>query len=194
MAHDAAVHGAHAVENPDRFLYGLMAEFDDPDALLAAARRTKQEGYLKVEGYAPFPLEGLDEALGHHDMKVPWAMLGAGIMGAIGGFGFLAYFMGVDYPLNIGGKPLFSWPMYIPITFEMTVLSAALTGIVGMFWMNGLPSPYHPVFNEPDFERATSDRFFLCIEATDGMFDRKSTREFMDTLGAIKVSEVELEK
>jgi hypothetical protein len=139
-------------------------------------------------------VEGLDEAIGFRDTHVPHIMLVAGILGGLTGF-FGIYFLLVhEYPMNIGGRPEFAWPMYLPITFELTVLFAALCGIGGMIALNGLPQPYHPVFEAPNFERASSDRFFLCIEAKDPAFDREKTRAFMEGLGALNVSEIELRK
>jgi hypothetical protein len=175
-------------------VYGVIAEFDDAPALIEAAGRARAEGYRSVEAYTPFPVEGLSEALGHRDHFVPFIMLGGGFLGALSGFSLLAWTTVIDYPLNIGGRPLFGWPSWIPITFEMTVLLAAISGIVGMFALNGLPMPYHPVFDARNFDRATSDRFFLCVEATDPKFNRVETREFLESLGALHVSEVELRK
>ena len=181
-------------ELEERYLYGLMAEFTDAHQIIEASRRAREAGYRDLEAYSPFPVEGLSEALDQRDMSVPWLMFIAGAVGAVGGFAFLVWTLGVDYPLNIGGRPLFAWPSYIPITFEITVLLAALTGIVSMFMLNGLPAFYHPVFDHPDFPRATSDRFFLCIEATDPRFNREETRRFLESLGPVDVDEVELKK
>ncbi|MFN3648760.1 MAG: DUF3341 domain-containing protein [Armatimonadota bacterium] len=175
-------------------LYGLVAEFDDAHQVIHAAEAAKAAGFKYVDAYSPFPVEGLSEALGHRDYLIPWIMFVGGVLGAVGGFGLLYFTTVIDYPLNIGGRPLFAWPSFIPITFECTVLLSALSGIVGMFMVNGLPMPYHPVFNTPNFERATSDRFFLGIESTDPKFDRAETRRFLEGLGALNVSEVELEK
>jgi hypothetical protein len=182
----------------ERFLYGLTAEFEHAEDLIVASRRTREAGYRRVDAYTPFPVEGLEEALGLRDVSVPYVMLAAGIIGCLMGFGLLYYSMVFDYPLNVGGRPGnprdFAWPMYIPITFEITVLTTALTGVVAMFWLNGLPQPYHPVFDAPNFQEATSSRFFLCIEARDPRFEPQETRRFMETLGALRVSEVELRK
>jgi hypothetical protein len=171
-------------------LYGVIAEFDDADVFLAAAHKAREAGYKKMDAYSPFPLEGLSEAMGFHDHKVPFTMLAGGIVGCLGGFGFLTWATVVSYPLNIGGRPIFGWPSWVPITFELTVLCSALSGIFGMILYNGLPMPYHPVFNAPEFDRASSDRFFLCIESKDPKFNREDTLEFMDSLGALRVSEV----
>jgi len=178
----------------ERFLYGIIAEFEHAHDVVVAADRSYQAGYRKMDAYTPLPVEGLSEALGFRDVYVPTMMLVAGILGCIGGFGLLYYCLGISYPLNIGGREIVSWPYYLPITFECTVLAAALTGVFGMIAINGLPQPYHPVFDAPDFELASSSRFFLCIEHTDPHFDRVETRRFMETLGAAKVSEVELRK
>jgi len=178
----------------DRFLYGLIAEFEHAEDVVEAARRVHNEGYRRVDAYTPFPVEGLSEALGFHDHWVPTIMLIGGVLGCLFGFGLLYYCMVISYPLNVGGQPIYGWPIYMPVTFECTVLFSALIGIVGMCVLNGLPLPYHPVFDAPRFELATSSRFFLCIEAEDPRFDRAETRRFMETLGAVQVSEVELKK
>lgn len=178
----------------DRLLYGYMAEFEHAHEVVAASQRAYDAGYRKMDAYTPYPVEGLSESLGFRDHWVPLMMLIGGILGCIGGFGLIYYCVNLAYPMNIGGRPTWSWPMYIPVTFECTVLLSALSGVLGMFIINGLPQPYHPVFDHPDFDRATSDRFFLCIEARDKSFDVARTREFMDSLGALNVSEVELRK
>jgi hypothetical protein len=175
-------------------LYGLIAEFDDAHRLVAAADRVRQAGYRRMDAYSPFPVEGLSESLGFRDVWIPFIMLIGGALGCLGGFYMIYWMVAVDYPLNIGGRPLYAWPSFLPITFECTVLLAALAGVIGMFFINGLPQPYHPVFDAPDFNRATSDRFFLCIEARDPKFDLEETRQFMESLGGIKVAEVELRK
>jgi hypothetical protein len=190
--------GAIALEQreaeSERFLYGIIAEFEHAEEVTRASRKAYEAGYREMDAYTPFPVEGLSEALGHRDHWVPWIMFIGGAVGCIAGFSLLYWWMEVDYPLNIGGKPLFSWPMYLPITFEITVLLSALSGIVGMFMLNGLPRPYHPVFDAPNFELATSSRFFLCIQHDDPLFDHAKTREFMNTLGAVRVSDIELRK
>ncbi|HYK88455.1 MAG TPA: DUF3341 domain-containing protein, partial [Acidobacteriota bacterium] len=152
-------------------IYGLMADFAEPDQLLAAVHRAYEEGYRKMDAYSPFPIEGLAEALGFRRNMVPLIVLIGGITGCLSGF-FLQYYVAVmNYPLNIGGRPLNSWPAFIPITFEMTVLFAALFAVFGMLALNRLPMPYHPVFNVPEFELATRNRLFLCIESEDPKFD-----------------------
>jgi hypothetical protein len=171
-------------------IWGLLAEFDSPTALVEAARRAHAEGYRKMDGYSPFPIEELAEALGARATRLPLLVLLGGIVGCVGGY-FMQYYSAVhDYPMNVGGRPLHSWPAFIPVTFEMTVLVAALTAVLGMLALNGLPQPYHPVFNVERFARATRDRFFLSIEATDPKFDRDATRAFLAGLGPREVSEV----
>jgi hypothetical protein len=194
MAHSATHADTLNPSASQRHIYGLIAEFEDAHEIVHAANEVYDEGYRKMDAYTPLPVEGLPEALGFKDMYVPSMMLVAGIGGAFLGFFGLYYLLVYEYPMNIGGRPIFPWPMYLPITFELTVLCAALTGIFGMFAINGLPQPYHPVFDAPNFDRATSDRFFLCIEAKDPQFDLDETRRFLEGLGASRVSEVELRK
>jgi hypothetical protein len=171
-------------------LYGLMAEFDDPNALVAAARRARDAGYRRMDGYSPFAIEELGEALGMHQTYVPLLVLIGGVLGACAGFG-LAYWVSViAYPINVGGRPFNSWPAFIVPTFETPVLFAALTAVLGMLALNGLPKVYHPVFNVPRFALATRDRFFLCIEARDPQFDLHATRRVLEGLGAREVTEV----
>ena len=172
-------------------LYGLMAEFEDPDALVAASRRAHHEGYRKLDAYTPFPIEELHEALDIHHTKVPLMVLVGGITGGLTGYGLQYWVSAIAYPLNIGGRPLHSWPSFIPVTFEMTVLFAAITAVFGMLALNKLPMPYHPVFNAPRFALATRDRFFLCIEARDPKFDLDATRRFLESFGPREVTDVE---
>ncbi len=175
----------------ERPLYGLMAEFENPEEVVAAARRAYAEGYRKMDAYSPFPIEELSEAIGSHHTVLPWIVLAGGVAGALTGF-FLQYFVAaVVYPLNIGGRPPNSWPAFIPITFELTVLFAAISAVVGMLVLNGLPKPYHPVFNVPGFERASRNRFFLCIESADPKFNAELTRRFLTSLSPAEVSDVE---
>jgi hypothetical protein len=183
------MHDAH--DNTPK-VYGLMAEFDDPGALLKAAKTAYAEGYRDLDAYSPFPVHGLSEAIGFHKTRVSWFTLVAGLTGAATGFALQYIGNAWHYPYDIGGKPYFSWPAYIPITFECTILFAAFTTGIAMLVMNGLPMPYHPVFNAKHFDRATSDRFFLCIEAKDRKYDARATREFLQRLqpGPIEVSEV----
>ena len=151
-------------------IYGLMAEFDSPEALLEAGRRAFAEGFRRMDAYSPFPVDGLAEAIGFHRTRVPLIVLIGGLLGCIGGF-YLQYWVAViDYPINIGGRPLNSWPSFIPVTFELTILLAALAAFFGVLALNRLPMPYHPVFNVERFELASRNRFFLCIEAADTNF------------------------
>ncbi len=172
-------------------IYGLLAEFEDAEGLLAAARRTHAAGYRHMDAYTPFPIHGLAEAIGFHSKWVARLVLAAAAIGGIGGF-FLQYWVeGIDYPIVVGGKPFLSWPAFIPVTFELTVLLGGLTALFGMLALNRLPEPYHPVFNVPRFALASRDRFFLCIEAADPQFDREGTRQFLRGLGPREVTEVE---
>ena len=172
-------------------LYGIMAEFDNPTELMRAARATYAAGYRNMDAYTPYPIEELAEVIGFHKTRVPLICLLGGLTGCFGGF-FLQWWPNViGYPLNIGGKPLNSWPAFIPITFELTILCAGLATVFGMLALNGLPTPYHPVFNTPSFELATRNRFFLCIKARDRIFDVQKTREFLQSLNPREVSEIE---
>jgi len=172
-------------------LYGLVAEFAEADELLAAAEKVFGEGYRKIDAYSPFPIHGLSDAIGFKDNRVPWTVFICGLIGAATGVA-LQYFVSVmEYPLNIGGRPLFSWPSFVPVTFECTILLSAFGAVFGMILMNGLPKPYHSIFNALGFERATQDRFFLCIESEDPLFDRTETEKFLLTLHPERVSEVE---
>jgi hypothetical protein len=175
----------------ETLIYGLLAEFDDANALVEAAKRTHAEGYRKVDTFSPFPIEAAWEALHAEDRRVQLFVLIGGIIGCFAGFGLCYWTQVIAYPLNIGGRPFNSWPSFIPVTFETTVLFAAFTAVIGMIALNGLPMPYHPVFNVPSFSRASQDGFFLAIEATDPKFDRTRTFEFMKQLGAKEVNEVE---
>lgn len=170
--------------------YGLMAEFDDAHTLVEAARRAREAGYQKMDAYSPVPVEELDEALKLPRNKLPLIVLLGGLTGGSLGYLMQWYIAVVDYPTNIGGRPLHSWPAFIPITFEMTILVAALSAVFGMLALNGLPMPYHPVFNVPRFALASRNRFFLCIESKDPMFDQEATAAFLESLGAREVSEV----
>ena len=170
--------------------YGLMAEFDNPTALVAAATKARLAGYRRMDAYSPIPIEELSEALGLRRTRLPLIVLLGGIAGGIGGYTLEWWASVIAYPMNIGGRPFHSWPQFIPVTFETTVLGAALSAFVGMWALNRLPQPYHPVFNVPAFARASSDRFFLCIEAADPRFDRDATWRFLEGLHPVGVSEV----
>lgn len=171
-------------------IYGLMAEFDNPTALVNATRAAREEGYRRLDAYSPFPIEALNEVLHLHRNRLPLIVLIGGIVGGALGY-LLQYYVTVwHYPINIAGRPLHSWPAYIVITFETTVLIAALACVLGLFALCGLPMPYHPVFNVPRFALASRNRFFLCIEANDPLFDHDRTCQFLETLGPREVSEV----
>lgn len=174
-----------------RELYGIMAEFDGPNELVHAAEAAYRAGYRKMDGYTPYPIEELAEALGIHHTILPALVLLAGVAGLVGGFGLASWTSAVAYPINVGGRPLVSVPAFIPVTFETTVLAAALMAVFGMIALNGLPQPYHPVFNVPRFEHASRDGFFLCIEAADPLFDRQETRKFLEGLHPRSVADVE---
>jgi len=172
-------------------IYGLMAEFDSPEALLEAARRAFAAGFRKIDAYSPFPVDGLAEAIGFHHTRVPLIVLIGGIIGCLGGF-YLQYWVAViDYPINIGGRPFNSWPSFIPVTFELTILIASLFAFFGVLALNRLPMPYHPVFNVERFQLRSRNRFFLCIEAVDRNFEPERTRRFLDEIGSLGTYEVE---
>lgn len=171
-------------------MYGLAAEFDSPAALVQAARSAHEAGYRRMDAYAPFPIEGLPEALGFHRTKMPMLILIGGITGAVSGFALQYYCAVISYPINVAGRPLNSWPSWIPVIFELTVLIGSLTAVFGLLALCGLPAPYHPLFHLPRFSRATRDAFFLCIEAADPRFERTATRDFLTGLNPREVSEV----
>jgi hypothetical protein len=171
-------------------LYGIMAEFNSPGELVAAARAAREGGYRKLDAYSPFPIEDLNGVLHLHKNRLPLIVLLGGLAGGIIGY-LLQYYVTVwDYPINIGGRPLHSWPSYIVITFEMTILFAAISAVLGFLALCGLPMPYHPVFNVPRFAMASRSRFFLCIESDDPMFDRERTSAFLQSLEPREVTEV----
>jgi hypothetical protein len=172
-------------------VYGLMASFPSGDALLAAAERVRDEGYAKTDAYSPFPIEGMTEALGAPHTKLSMLVLLGALFGGLSGFLMQYWMEAIDYPKNIGGRPLVSWPAFIPATFEMTILLGSFTAVIGMLALNRLPQPYHPVFNVPQFRTASRDGFFLVVESTDPKFDLERTRGFLETLNPIGVYEVE---
>jgi hypothetical protein len=172
-------------------LYGLMVEFDNPEALLDGARRARAAGYQQMDAYSPMPVEGLADAIGFRTTILQKLVFTAGLLGATGGFTLCWWMTVIAYPHNVAGRPLNSWPAYVPITFEGMVLMSCLTAVVGMLALNGLPQPYHPVFNVARFVHASRDTFFLCIEATDPQFDSQTTREFLAELNPQGVMEVE---
>jgi hypothetical protein len=170
--------------------YGLLAEFDDPTSLVAAAAHARDAGYRCMDAYSPFPIEELHHALGSPQSRLPLIVLIGGLVGCLGGYALQYWASAIAYPLNVAGKPLHSWPAFIPVTFECTILGAALSAVLGMLALNGLPMPYHPVFNVPRFALASRNRFFLCIEAADPKFDVKDTRRFLETLSPLEVTTV----
>ena len=171
-------------------VYGVIASFAEPEELLRASKAVREAGYTRTDAFTPFPVHGIEEALGIPRTKLPYVVLLCGIAGGLAGYLLQYYCAVIAYPLNIGGKPLHSWPAFIPVTFECTILVAALSAVLGMLALNGLPQPYHPVFNVPRFALASRNRFFLCIEAADPKFDLEGTREFLTTLGPREVSTV----
>jgi hypothetical protein len=175
----------------DARLYGLVAEFDSPQALMDGVQEAYEQGYRQMDAYSPFPIEGLAEAMGFTYNRLPLLVLVGGIVGLFGGYGLAYWTSVIDYPINVAGRPFHSWPAFLPVAFETTVLFAAFTAVLGMLALNGLPQPHHPVFNAPNFALASKDRFFLVIEATDLLFDRDKTRQFLEGLEARQVSEVE---
>jgi hypothetical protein len=174
----------------DKRVYGLMAEFATPEEIVHAAENAYSSGYRKMDAYSPMPVHGLDEAIGFRKNYVPLVVLIGAILGAAAGYGLCVFMVAVPYVHNVGARPIISWPAFIPVTFETTVLFASLFAVVGMILMNGLPRPYHPVFNAPRFDRASHDRFFLCIEASDPKFHIDETRAFLQGLNPFEVTEV----
>jgi len=172
-------------------VHGLIAEFEQPHDLVEAATAAHEAGYRRMDAYSPLPIHGLAAALGHTRRQLPWIVFAGGIAGCLAGFGFQYWVSVIAYPTNIGGRPLNSWPAFIPVTFEMTILAAAFAAVFGMLALNGLPRPHHPIFNHPRFALASKDRFFLCIEARDPGFDGESTRKFLEGLNPREVAEVE---
>jgi hypothetical protein len=163
----------------DDSIYGLIAEFDEPEQVLEATRHAFAQGYRRIDAYTPFLVEGLAEALGMHNTGVPLITLLCGITGGVTGYGMEYFAAAIHYPINVGGRPLHSWPAFVPITFELTVLFAALGTVIGMLLLNGLPRPHHPVFETPFFEERNQSHFYLCIEAKDPLFDRSGTQDFL---------------
>jgi Alternative complex III, ActD subunit len=173
-------------------LYGLLAQFETPERLVEAAREARSEGYRILDAHTPFPVEGLADSLGLPASRLPGVVLAGGITGLLTGYGLQYYASVISYPLNVGGRPPHSWPAFIPITFELTILFAAISAILGMLALNGLPMPHHPLFSVPAFDRASQTRFFLVVEARDPRFDPARTREFLRATGASEVFDVEL--
>jgi hypothetical protein len=168
-----------------------MAEFATPNDLIAAAEKSREAGYRRMDAYTPYPIEQVWEAIGHHKSRVPLLVLIGGLIGCAGGYALQYWVSAVEYPIDVGGRPYNSWPAFIPVTFETTILVAGLFAVVGMLALNGLPTPHHPVFNVPRFALASRDRYFLCIERRDKKFDRAGTRAFLEGLGPTEVWDVE---
>lgn len=171
-------------------LYGLLAEFDNPTDIVQAAEAAHAAGYRRLDAYSPFPIEELSDAIGFHKTRVPLIVLVGAILGGLSGYLLQYWISAISYPINVGGRPYQSWPAFIIVTFEMTILFGGIAAVVGMLGLNGLPMPYHPIFNNPRFSTATRDRFFLCIEAADPLFNRVDTEAFMQSLNPRDVSEV----
>jgi hypothetical protein len=171
-------------------IYGVIGEFEKPEQLVHAAAKIREAGYRQYESYSPFPVEGLPEAMGMKRNLVPLITLIGGLCGGLGGFGFQYWVNVYSYPLNIAGRPLNSWPAFIPVTFELTILCASLSAVFGMLALNKLPQPHHPIFNAHRFSHASQDRFFVCIQARDKKFNLAETARFLQGLSAQHVSEV----
>jgi Protein of unknown function (DUF3341) len=182
---ESTTHASHA-----RRPYGLLAEFEEHDTLIEAAEKTYAKGYRKLDAFSPFPVEGLAEAIGFRRNRMPLIVLIGGILGGIGAFAMMWFSAVINYPINVGGKPLLSWPAFVPITFELTVLAASLSAVFGMLGLNGLPMPHHPLFYVPEFNRASQDRFFLLIQSDDPLYDPEGSRTFLEGLGPGRVIEV----
>jgi len=173
----------------DRF-HGLLVEFTDPRDLVAGCVRVRDAGYRRWDAHTPFPIHGMDDAMGLRGTRLPWFILGGGLTGLGAALLMIWWMNAVDYPFVIAGKPLFGWPAAIPVTFELTVLFSAFATFFGMWGRNGMPRLHHPLFSNARFRRATADRFFIVIEKDDPRFDRARTREFLESLGGTAVEEV----
>ncbi len=178
-------------DKPPSGPYGMLAEYDTPEAVVSAAVLARGEGYSSLDAYSPFPVEGLAEALNFHKNRIPLVVFIGGLLGGLTGYFMQWYASVVSYPINVGGRPMHSWPMFLPITFEMTILCAAFAAVFGMLGLNGLPRPHHPVFGAPGFDRASRDRFFLCIFAIDPKYDAPTVRSFLETTSPTRVTEVD---
>lgn len=175
----------------ERRVHGVMAMFSEPEDVLLAARTAHAQGFRRMDAYSPLPVEGLAEAIGFHRNRMPAIVLASGFLGGLTGYMLQYYSAVINYPMNIGGRPFHSWPAFIPITFEMTVLFASFGAVLGMLALNGLPRPHHPVFNAPGFDLASQNRFFLCILADDPLFDLDETTKFLEGLNPREVAPVE---
>jgi Alternative complex III, ActD subunit len=182
---------SHFTTAEGKKLYGLMAEFDSPEKLIRACDEATKAGYKRLGAYTPYPMEEVWEAIGHHRSKLPLIVLGGGLAGALGGF-FFQYWASVQaYPMNIGGRPFNSWVAFIVPAFETTILFAAFAAVLGMFFLNGLPQPYHPAFNVPRFAQASRDRYFLMVTTKDKIFEPVAVRKLLEGLDPTEVNEVE---
>lgn len=188
----------HHHEEPESKVYGVIAEFSDPEEIVVAAHRVREAGYKRMDAYSPYPVHGLSEAIGFRDPRVPWMIFLGGVAGAVTGFGLQSFinawgststFSG--YPMNVGGRPYIPWPSFIPVTFECTILFAALVAVFGTLALNGLPRPYHSIFNASNFDLASQDKLFICVEADDPQFDEQKTAEFLKEIGAVDVELVQ---
>ncbi|MBS1704262.1 MAG: DUF3341 domain-containing protein [Armatimonadetes bacterium] len=181
---------AVAMDSTSPAYHGMIAEFTDPDDILAAARKVRAAGYTHLDAYTPMPVHHLDDAIGFKDTKVQWTIFIAGLLGFAVGFGLQVYVNSIDYPLNVGGRPKLSWPQFIPVAYECTILFAGLAAALAMLAFNGLPRPNHPIFNAPRFELATQTSFFLCVEGTDPNFDHAEVKKLLESLSPVQVSDV----
>ena len=172
-------------------IYGILAEYDTPTELVDAAREVRDAGYTKTDAFSPFPLHEIDEALGIKRSILPWLVFGGGLTGLMTGFALQIFVHYVDYPIIVGGRPFISIPSFIPPAYELTILFAGFAAVFGMLFLNGLPQPYHPVFNVPRFALASREKFFLLIEKKDPNFDYEKTRSFMESLNPQEVFDVE---
>jgi hypothetical protein len=170
--------------------YSVVAEYQSPEELIEALNQAREAGYTKLDAYTPFPVHGLSDAIGFREEKVPWVVAIAGFVGAVSGLALQSYVSLVDYPMNVGGKPLFSLPAFFPVTFECTILFASFGAVLSMFGLNGLPKPYDPIFDAPNFERASQDRFFLSVEATDPQYNADEIAKLLKATPALNVAEV----
>ena len=177
--------------NGQSAIYGYLAEYTTPESLVEAATRAYAEGYRKMDAYSPMPVDGLAEAIGFTKNRIPLLVLIGGMLGAATAYGMIYFSAVIHYPLNIGGRGLNSWPAFVPITFELTILFGSFAAVLGMLGLNGLPMPYHPIFNAPGFAMASRNRFFLCIESRDPKFDYDGTRTFLESLKPKSLVEVE---
>lgn len=168
-------------------LFGVLAEFDSPGTLYHGCEKVRDAGYKRWDAYTPFPVHGLEKAMGIPNSKVPWIVLIGGLTGASCGFFMQWWMSAVDYPLVISGKPLLSWPAFVPVTFELGVLFAAFGAVFGMLALNRLPQPYHPLFQSENFDRVTDDKFFIAIESSDPQFDAESTAKFLESIGGTNI-------